>query len=90
MGNWLFKEQPNIAVITTKSILNKSSDILQVWHDEDDGVWQFLDGSDVNEENALIISLKEIVELDNSISQLLSSFPVGWGHLETIKTLNRK
>lgn len=78
MENWLFKEQPNVAVITTKSILNKSSDILQVWHDEDDGVWQFLDGSDVDEGDTLIISLKEIVELDDSISQLLSSLPLGW------------
>ncbi|OOF84011.1 hypothetical protein BKG92_01395 [Rodentibacter ratti] len=77
MENWLFEDQPNVAVITTKNILNKSSDILQVWHDKDDGMWQFLDGTDINEEDALIISLKEIVELDNSILQLYS-LPLGW------------
>lgn len=77
MENWLFEEQPNVAVITTKNILNRSLDILQVWHDEDDGMWQFLDGTDIKEEDALIVSLKEIVELDNSILQLYS-LPLGW------------
>lgn len=76
--DWFIDEHPNIAVITTKNILDKSSDILLVCHDEDDGIWQFLDGKDINEEDALIISLKEIVELDNSISQLLYSLPLGW------------
>lgn len=68
--DWPFEECPNTAVITTKNILNKSSDILLVCRDEDDGMWQFLDGTDVNEEDALIISLKEIVELDDSILPL--------------------
>lgn len=77
MENWLFEDQPNVAVITTKNILNNSSDILQVWHDKDDGMWQFLDSTDIDEEDALIVSLKEIVELDNSILQLYS-LPLGW------------
>ncbi|WP_274585807.1 hypothetical protein V9W64_09860 [Neisseria leonii] len=40
-------------------------------------MWQFLDGTDIKEEDALIVSLKEIVELDSSILQLYS-LPLGW------------
>ena len=64
-------------VITTKKIMNKESSILFVSHDEDDGMWEFLDGNDVNEKEAVIVSLFEIVQIDMTINQI-ADLPLGW------------
>lgn len=74
---WKFKEPQNTVVITTNNIIQGNSEILYVFHDEDDGIWQFLDNDICSEENARIVALKEIVELDNSIS-LISDLPLGY------------
>jgi len=75
--NWVFKENRNVMVISTKSIIERKCPILSVWHDADDGMWQFLDSSDVDEGDAVLISLEEIVNLDISISEI-SDLPLGW------------
>ena len=56
---WPFADPKNVAVITLKSITMGGSPILHVTHDADDGMWQFLDGSTVSEENASIVSLED-------------------------------
>ncbi len=75
--NWVFADNENVMVITTKNIIEEKAPILSVWHDSDDGMWQFLDSSDVNEEDAVLVSLEEIVNLDISISEV-SDLPLGW------------
>jgi hypothetical protein len=77
IDNWVFTDRPNVMVMTTKSIIKKESPILSVWHDADDGMWQFLDGTDVNEEDAMIVSLENIVNIDNSVNEV-SDLPLGW------------
>lgn len=77
LEKWEFKEPQNTVVITTNNIIQGDSEILYVFHDEDDGIWQFLDNGICSEEDARIIALKEIVELDNSIS-LISDLPLGY------------
>lgn len=78
MKKWLFNDEPNVAVITTKSILSKKMDITCVFHDNDDGMWQFLDSSeDITENDAVIVGLKEIIDLDETINELYS-LPLGW------------
>ncbi|GKX68630.1 hypothetical protein [Inconstantimicrobium mannanitabidum] len=74
---WRFIDKPNIMVITTKSIIDNKIAILSVWHDADDGMWQFLDGTDVNEDDAILISLENIVNIDNSVNEV-SNLPLGW------------
>ena len=44
--------------------------ILYVSHDEDDGMWQFLCGSNHNIEDASIVSLFEVYNIDYSICLL--------------------
>ena len=66
----LFSENDQIMVITTKSILYGYKPVLYVSHDDDDGIWQFLDGEDVCEENAYIVSLSEILKIDDSLNSL--------------------
>lgn len=78
MKEWLFNDDPNVAVITTKNILSQKMNITRVFHDSDDGVWQFLDSSEnITENDAIIVGLQEIIELDKTINEL-SSLPLGW------------
>lgn len=67
----------NVMVMTTKSIVKNKLPIVYVSHDEEDGMWQFHDGSDVESEDALLVSLEEIVAIDNTIKDLYD-LPLGW------------
>lgn len=73
---WQFKDPKNTAVITTRRILSEKNAILEVWHDADDGMWQFLDGYEIHEEDAVIVGLEEIVAIDPSVN-LVSNLPFG-------------
>lgn len=72
-----FLDDKNTMVITTKSILQKEKDIKLVSHDEDDGMWEFLDGEEVDENSSAIVSLYEMVLIDDSINELFD-LPLGW------------
>ena len=75
--NYNFIDEKNTMVITTKKIINKEKSILLVSHDEDDGMWEFLDGDDVKEEDAIVVSLFEMVHLDSTVNQI-ADLPLGW------------
>jgi hypothetical protein len=74
---WKFDEPKNVAVFTTDRILRGETAILRVFHDHEDGAWQFLDNGELNNENAKIVGLGEIVELDPSLTEL-ADLPLGW------------
>ena len=75
---WIFADPPNVAVFTNKYILEGKDWINYVSHDSDDGSWQFHGpSSPVNEEDARIVGLKEIIKRDSSISTL-KDLPLGW------------
>jgi len=76
-NHWPFADPKNVAVITLKSILSGGSPIRHVTHDAEDGMWQFLDGATVSEENASIVSLEEITRIDPSLMEL-ADLPLGW------------
>ncbi|MDX2242873.1 MAG: hypothetical protein NW224_19515 [Leptolyngbyaceae cyanobacterium bins.302] len=76
MGDWLFDDPPNVAVLTTDRIL-RGEPILYASHDEEDGAWQFHTGKPIDESNAKVVALKRIVELDRSVMQL-ADLPLGW------------
>jgi hypothetical protein len=75
--HWPFDQPPNCAVITVKAIMSGELPILFVSHDEDDHGWQFLSGKLVSKEDASVVALREIVELDPSILTL-GDLPPGW------------
>ncbi|UTC42914.1 hypothetical protein [Treponema sp. OMZ 857] len=75
--NWLFDDKKTTMVITTKRIINKLAPISIVTHDRDDGMWQFLDKGELTEEIAAIVSLEEIILLDESLMTLYD-LPLGW------------
>lgn len=72
-----FKDAPNTAVIVCSHIIEHIAPILYVSHDEDDGMWQFLCGKEHSEDEAKIVSLKYVHELDPSIG-LLNDMPCGF------------
>ena len=80
---WPFEDPKNVAVFTSRSIAERGNPILLVVHDEDDGSWQFLDGGEFRMEDAMIVALSEIVDIDESIRQL-ADLPEGWGASRTI------
>ncbi|MEV5028014.1 hypothetical protein MRBLPE1_003634 [Paenibacillus sp. LPE1-1-1.1] len=75
--SWPFEDPENAAVITTHKIMKRQSPILYVSHDDDDRMWQFLDGGDVSETEARILGLKEVIDIDPSLIQL-ADLPMGW------------
>lgn len=73
-----FNECPNTMVITLNEIISGKKPVLYVSHDEEDGMWQFLDGSkEPDTDDARIVTLEEIFEIDESLS-LLWDLPLGW------------
>src|SRR5579871_3609481 len=74
---WPFSDPKNLAVFTTTSILNGTKPILDVFHDAEDGGWQFLDREEPMIENAAIVSLHSMVRRDPSICAL-ADLPYGW------------
>ena len=74
---WPFDQRPNCAVITLKTVISREVPILFVSRDEDDQSWQFLTGEIVRKNDAAVVALHEIVELDPSVPEL-ADLPPGW------------
>lgn len=77
MSTWPFSDPPNVATFTVKQILDKTSPILLVYHDDEDGGWQFLTGQALDMNDARLVSLKEIYVIDKSIAEI-ANLPLGW------------
>ena len=63
-----FKESDNTAVFTTRFVL-EGKDITIVYHDIEDGAWQFFsdDHFENYEDVAKVVGLGEIVKIDSSV-----------------------
>jgi hypothetical protein len=56
-------------VITTKYVVKNGSPIVVVYYDED-GDWQFFGKERFNEKDAFVISIQQILDIDNSLVNL--------------------
>lgn len=72
-----FNDDPDTAAIICCHIMENMAPILYVSHDEDDGMWQFLCGKEHEIDEARVVSLKEVFDLDNSIG-VLKDMPCGY------------
>jgi hypothetical protein len=77
MTGWPFTDPLNVATVTVRQIMDRQRPILLVCHDEEDGRWQFLTGDEVRMEDALLVTLHSVVELDSSLFEL-ADLPAGW------------
>ena len=67
----LVEENKNKTVITTKYVVNNNSPILSVFYDEDED-WQFFGAEEVGEEDAFIVSVEQILEIDKTLEYVPS------------------
>ncbi|QJP72919.1 hypothetical protein [Burkholderia glumae] len=76
---WPFPDPQNVAVIADKRIVSRQDWIAYVSHDRDDGMWQFHTNrtEPLGENDASVVSLKNIADLDPSVLEL-ASLPIGW------------
>jgi hypothetical protein len=74
---WPFQDKQNVAVITTRKVVDGEAPITYASHDEDDGGWQFHDGGSLSEDDAMVVSLRSIFDRDPSIAAI-ADLPLGW------------
>ena len=79
MTEWMFKDPPNMAVVTTRDIVRDGAWIAYVSHDADDGSWQFHDSAPGNllMEDAMVVSLNSMVLRDRTLNEL-ADLPEDW------------
>lgn len=75
--SWPWDQPANCGVITERSIIENGAPILHVSHDADDHGWQFLGGGKPKVENARIVCLSCIPDLDPTVLEL-TDLPPGW------------
>lgn len=76
--DWPFADAPNTACFTTSFVLD-GSPILRVYHDYDDGAWQFHGAGDQPSTPSVgrIVGLACIVDRDTTLREL-HDLPYGW------------
>jgi len=74
---WTFDQAENVACFTLRQIIDEGAPILIVVHDEDDHGWQFLMGENVSLDDAMIVSMREIVEHDRTLLEI-GAMPPGY------------
>lgn len=65
----IIEESKNKSAITTKYVVNNNSIIVSVFYDED-GDWQFFGEEEVSEEDAIVVSIQEMIDIDKSLVNL--------------------
>ena len=65
--NWPWDQPPNCIVFTLREIIEDGGPILYVSHDLDDHGWQFLNLGEFKTENAMLVALSSIVEIDPTV-----------------------
>jgi hypothetical protein len=71
-----------IYVFTTRKVMIEKKPILKIVCDED-GDWQFFAKNDLpTSQNALLVSLDEILQMDKNLETIISQCPLGNLHIE--------
>ena len=74
---WVFDQPEDTEAITNKTIINDGAPILHVYHDINNHGWHFLGIEDVDDNDIVLITMEEIVELDPSVEEVAHIEP-GW------------
>ncbi len=74
---WPFDQPPNCATFVTRGLIECKNPILFVSHDEDDHAWQFHDTLDAHGDEARIVCLSHVLEIDPKICEL-ADLPPSW------------
>lgn len=75
--SWPFPQPRNEAVFTTVHVVRHGAAIVFAARFEEDGGWQFLSADPFTMQDALLVGLSEVYEIDPSVG-LLADLPPGW------------
>ena len=77
-ADWPFPDDPpNVAVITTRGILDGTDWIARASLDAEEGDWQFVGPGGARTDEALVVALRRVLERDASSAEL-ADLPPGW------------
>jgi hypothetical protein len=77
LHDWKFNDQPHTGVFTTKRVMSREDAITRVFHDIEDGAWQFHGPHASKPEDVSYVCFHHIVDRDPTITEL-SDLPPGW------------
>jgi len=77
MNEWPFEDVENVAVFTTRQVVKDREPIVAVFHGAEDGAWQFHSAHHATMADLMIVSLREVFDVDPSIAAL-ADLPLGW------------
>ncbi len=76
MAHYPFTDRPDLLVLTCSHVLDDGATVTKVCHHWNDNAWEFVcDGAHTDEE-AVVVSIAELCEIDPSL-HLLCDLPVG-------------
>lgn len=77
LHNWKFNDPPHTGVFTTKQVMNGQDNVTRVFHETEDGAWQFLGPGEARREDLAYVCFHHIIDKDPTISEL-ADLPLGW------------
>ena len=75
--SWPFDQPQNCATLTTTHVVRAGEVITHVYHDADDHGWQFHASRPATSADAMVVALREIVDLDATVLEV-ADLPPGW------------
>jgi len=78
MSDYQFDQSRDTACITCSHVMSDGAPVLFVTHDADDGGWQFLCGAEHDIEDAIVIGMGSVIDLDPTLNSL-HDMPEGYG-----------
>ncbi len=69
-NSWPFEDPPNVMCFTVKSIVQVTKPLLMVSRDAEDAGWSFLTGEPLEMSEALLVTLRSMVERDQTLLEL--------------------
>lgn len=74
---WPFDQPRDCVTLTTTHVVRNGAPITHAYHDEDDHGWQFYSEHETRTQDAMVVALREIVEIDPRITEVADLTP-GW------------
>lgn len=74
---WPFDQEPNVAAITTRQVLDLNLPVLVVTHYDDDHSWGFVCGTTDDVADGRVICMAEALEIDGTLRDV-ADLPPGW------------
>lgn len=74
---WIWDQTEDTATLTTKQVVEQGLPVLVVTHYADDHSWAFTCGVTDNPDDALVVAMETVVNLDPTLSEVADLEP-GW------------